>query len=80
MIPYQRTRLGRRLQGKRDKDVSRGLNMRTGKVVTTSPFVVTIGGTNQTPHRLASYTPAANDIVAVVVQEGDYLVIGKVVG
>jgi len=80
MIPASRTRLGRRLQGKRDRDTDRGLRMRTGKVVTPSPFVVTIGGTDQTPHRLASYTPAANDIVAVVAQEGDYLVLGRVVG
>lgn len=57
------------------------LRATTATVVATSPFTVKLadGAQIASAPRLASYTPAANDVVFVLRPDTGFLVIGKIV-
>jgi hypothetical protein len=56
------------------------VGVRVGKILTTSPLVVSLGGgVINTPGRLASYTPVAGHVVALIRQDSTWLILGQVV-
>lgn len=50
--------------------------VRIGVVTATSPLVVDVSGSELTVTRLSSYTPTIGDIVAILVSDSTWLVLG----
>lgn len=57
-----------------------GCRLTYGVVTQASPLLVMVGSSTVaiSARRLGSYTPTLSDVVAVLVQDADRLVIGKV--
>jgi hypothetical protein len=66
-----------------DRSARETTDLPTGKVTSTSPFTVLLntGASLVSPHvrRLASYTPAVNDITMLVRSGGKWIALGPTV-
>lgn len=66
-----------------DRAAQQVLDLPTGKVTSTSPFTVLLntGASLVSPHvrRLASYTPAVNDITMLIRSGGKWVALGPTV-